>query len=217
MYQFGYSRRQYTRRALPVFNGCHRLQERSGCIACGKKRQQQTPGPESPQSQRLHAEKCSRARVQETNLTSTNLSNLNVHWIDRYYPSRGLRSTTTGSRPTFIVCMSCISRSQLAGSHPSAKRRSRSRTTHAANTRSSCSARFLPTQFAAPCENGTNASALCASSPRGWKAASGCSRPSAISQRSGQKVSGREKLRASWWSVQMGTRTWFPSGTKLGR
>ncbi len=81
--------------------------------------------------------------------------------------------------------------------------------------RISCIAKPRPTQFIGPEENGMNAASLWTSAPAasgveleveatGSRALSSGSCPDAISHRSGQKVSGKEKLRASRWRVNMG-------------
>ena len=70
------------------------------------------------------------------------------------------------------------------------------------------SARFFPTQFHGPNENGTHALTLCMSFSD-----SGCAcRPSAMSQRSGQNSSACEKLRGSRCTDQKCMRVWVPSG-----
>lgn len=123
-------------------------------------------------------------------------------------------STTTDTGPFLIRYQSSTVLSKPSASYPSANRISSFCIIRQMIIFISSSAKFLPTQLLGPNENGMKAVSLCTNcSEPPWYFSS----PSAMSQRSGQKVFGYRKLRESRWTDQVWMVAFVPSGMKLRR
>lgn len=119
---------------------------------------------------------------------------------------------TTGSSPVSKTKKSINCFSQRLVSYPSANRISNFWTSNATTMRISRRASAFPTQFAGPQEKGMKAVVLCTSA----SPVSGMEFPNfASNHRSGQKVSGREKLFGSRCNTYGEMHTAERSGRKL--